>query len=109
MSPARLLLYPLANKFRLFPRDHHYHTIAYPLTDSYPSSFMKLLRWLLVAISGRALGFVLATERSVQISLCYLSAELSILLPLAILGRRVKWRELGLLCAIVRTFGTTLA
>jgi hypothetical protein len=68
-----------------------------------------VLFFLLVAVSGRALGFALATERSVQISLGYLSAALSILLPLAILVRRVKWRGLGLLCGIALTFSAAVA
>ena len=68
-----------------------------------------VLLFLLVAVSGRALGFVLATERSVQISLGYLSAALSILLPLAILVRRAQWRGLGLLCGIVLTFAAAMA
>lgn len=68
-----------------------------------------VLLFLLVAVSGRGLGFVLATERSVQVSLGYLSAALSILLPLAILVRRVKWRGLGSLCGIILTFAAAVA
>lgn len=68
-----------------------------------------ILFFLLVAASGRALGFAFALERSIQISLGYLSAALSILLPLAILVRRVKWRGLGLLCGIVLTFSAAVA
>lgn len=68
-----------------------------------------ILLFLLVGVSGRVLGFALATERSVQISLGYLSAALSILLPLVILVRRAKWRGLGLLCGIVLAFASAVA
>jgi hypothetical protein len=68
-----------------------------------------ILLFLLVAVSGRALGFALAAERSMQISLGYLSAALSILLPLAILVRRASWIGLGFLCGIVMTFAAAVA
>jgi len=68
-----------------------------------------VMLFLLVAVSGRSLGFALATERSVQISLGYLSAALSILVPLAILVRRARWHGLGLMCGICLTFSAAVA
>lgn len=64
--------------------------------------------FLIVAVSGRVVGFTVATEHSLQISLGYLSAALSILLPLAILIRRANWNGLGFLCGIILTFATAV-
>jgi len=61
-----------------------------------------------VAASGRALGFTLATERSIQISLGYLSAALSILLPLTLLVIRAGWCGLGLLIGTTLSFASAV-
>jgi hypothetical protein len=67
-----------------------------------------IMFFLAVAVSGRVLGFTLATERSIQISLGYLSAALSILMPLALLVRRASWRGLPLLIGTTLSFATAV-
>jgi hypothetical protein len=74
--------------------------------DSWPRA---IATFLAVGVSGRALGTLLAPERSIQISLGYLSAALSILIPLTLLVRRAQWRGLLLLIGIILSFTTAVA
>jgi hemolysin III len=65
--------------------------------------------FLLVALSGRALGLFLHLERSVQISLGYISAALTIVVPLTLLVQRSRWNGITLLLGIVLSFATAVA
>ncbi len=64
--------------------------------------------FLLVGLSGRLLGWVLVTEHAIQISFGYVSAALSILIPLLVIVRRAKWEGFGLLCGIILAFITAI-
>jgi hemolysin III len=65
--------------------------------------------FLLVGLSGRIIGFAVTTEQTLRISLGYLSAALSLLLPLVIIIRRAKHRDSGLLLGVVGAFVIAIA
>lgn len=67
-----------------------------------------VLLFLLVGLSGRMLGFAFVTERTIQISLGYVSAALAILIPLVLIVRRANWNGLGLLCGVIVAFSTAI-
>lgn len=64
--------------------------------------------FLLVAISGRLAGLLITHERTVQISLGYLSAALSLILPLALIVRRGSWRGVWLLLGTILSFASAV-
>lgn len=67
-----------------------------------------VLLFLLVGLSGRVVGFALVAERTIQISLGYVSAALSILIPLLLIVRRAGWDGIGLLFGVVVTFSIAI-